>query len=100
MIARSGTPTPKWPMDRLQNFASHKTGGLNLATQPLEDSRAPPPWMAQRKFALFWSTEFDVPPIQDEVSYDFSLYKWSGLEEPFMNSSVFANFGHRQASTT
>lgn len=107
IIVWSGTPTPEWPMDRLQNFASHTTGGLNLATldynkfcflEPLEGPRAPPPWIAQRKFALFWSTEFDVPRIQDEVSsdlreitvivfaYDFSLYKWSGLEEPFIDT--------------
>lgn len=58
----------------LQNFASHKTGGLNLAIldynkfcflEHLEDLRAPPRWMAQRKCALFWSIKFDVPHIQD-----------------------------------
>jgi hypothetical protein len=106
IIVWSGTPTPKWPMDRLQKFASHMTGGLNLATldynkfcflEYLEDSRAPPPWMALRKCVLFWSTGFDVPRIQDKVSdlrgitvivftYDFSLYKGSGLEEPFTDT--------------
>lgn len=107
IIVWSGTPTPEWPMDSLQNFASHMTGGLNLATldynkfcflEYLEDSRAPPPWMAQRNCVLFWSKEFDVPRIQDEVSsdlreitvivftYDFSLRKWSGLEEPFIDT--------------
>ena len=96
-IVFSWTPTHKYPMDRLENFASHTTGGLNLATldynkfcflEHLEDSRAPPPWMAQRKHALFWSTEFDVSRIQDEApsglreitvivfTYDFSLHKW------------------------
>ena len=54
--------------------------------------------MARCKCALFWSTEFDVPRIQDEVSsdsreitvivftYDFSLYKWPELEEPFTDT--------------
>jgi len=107
IIVWSGTPTFEWPMDRLQNFASHTTGGLNLATldynkfcflEHLEDSRAPPPWMAQRKCVLSWSTEFNIPRMRGEVSsdlreitvivftYDFSLYKWSGLEEPFIDT--------------
>ena len=106
IIIFSWTSTHKCPMDRLRNFASRMTGGLNLATldynkfcflEYLEDSRAPPPWMALRKCVLFWSTGSDVPRIQDKVSdlrgitvivftYDFSLYKWSGLEEPFTDT--------------
>lgn len=92
MIVWNGTATLKWSMFRLHDFAAHKTGGLNLATldcnkfcflEPLE---------------LPWSTEFDVPRIQDEVSsnsreitvivfsYNFSLCKWTGLEQPFIDA--------------
>lgn len=92
VIVWSGTATLRWPIFRLYDLATHKTGGLNLAT--LDYNK----FCFLEPLKLPWSTEFDVPRIQDEVSsnsreitvivfsYDFSFCKWSGLEEPFIDT--------------